>query len=165
MMKIPTFVGGFGGPREQWWSFYQSWNQARWDPEFAEGKNVILSTTCRLGGIIMVKRSFCLASRLIDYDEMSWTSISICTSSELHHSSLLNIISEFRIDRSRSLFKFVPQEKNITVKLARLFQATIKTTLRRGLANGTNSAPSCSTVPLENENRSQNDYKMIPKLF
>ena len=41
------------------------------DPEFAEGKNVILSTTCRLGGIIMVKRSFCLASRLIDYDEMS----------------------------------------------------------------------------------------------
>ena len=30
MMKIPTFVGGFGGPpREQWWSFYQSWNQAR----------------------------------------------------------------------------------------------------------------------------------------
>ena len=48
------------------------------DPEFAEGKNVILSTTCRLGGIIMVKRSFCLASRLIDYDvddeeEMSLT--------------------------------------------------------------------------------------------
>ena len=41
------------------------------DPEFAEGKNVILSTTCLLGGIIMVKRSFCLASRLIDYDEMS----------------------------------------------------------------------------------------------
>ena len=41
------------------------------DPEFAEGKNVILSTTCRLGGIMIVKRSFCLASRLIDYDEMS----------------------------------------------------------------------------------------------
>ena len=51
------------------------------DPEFAEGKNVILSTTCRLGGIIMVKRSFCLASRLIDYDvdddeEMSLTTTS-----------------------------------------------------------------------------------------
>ena len=28
------------------------------DPEFAEGKNVILSTTCRLGGIIMVDRTF-----------------------------------------------------------------------------------------------------------
>ena len=41
------------------------------DLEFAEGKNVILSTTCRLGGIMIVKRSFCLASRLIDYDEMS----------------------------------------------------------------------------------------------
>ena len=41
------------------------------DLEFAEGKNVILSATCRLGGIMIVKRSFCLASRLIDYDEMS----------------------------------------------------------------------------------------------
>ena len=41
------------------------------DLEFAEGKNVILSTTCRLGGIMIVKRSFCPVSRLLDYDEIS----------------------------------------------------------------------------------------------
>ena len=77
----------------------------------------------------------------------------------------LGKVCVLQLDRSQSLFYFVPQEKNITVTLAWLFQATIKTTLRRGLANGTNSAPSCSTVPLENENRSQNDSKIILKWF
>ena len=52
------------------------------DPEFAEGKNVILSTTCRLGGIIMVRRSFCRAGRLIDYDDEDDEEMSITTTSK-----------------------------------------------------------------------------------
>ena len=49
---------------------------------FCKGENVILSTTCRLGGIIMVRRSFCRAGRLIDYDDEDDEEMSLTTTSK-----------------------------------------------------------------------------------